>query len=153
MTELKKIGINPFPAKTEKNNYINNVLANFEKLQASGAELKLAGRLRSLREHGNLTFSHLEDGSGKIQLAFSKKAIGADSYKLFSKYIDSGDFAQVFGTAFLTHNGEKSIMVKEWKILTKAIRPLPDKWHGLADEEDKLRKRYLDILFNLQKKG
>jgi len=148
LVELKKLGVNPYPTKAEKSDFINTALVNFEKLQIDGAELKLAGRLRSLRAHGNLTFSHIEDGSGKIQLAFSKKEIGADSYKIFSKYIDIGDFAQVSGTAFLTHNGEKSIMVKDWKLLAKAIRPLPEKWHGLSDEEEKFRKRYLDILFN-----
>lgn len=148
LAELKKIGVNPFPAKAEKSNSINEILTDFEKLQKDAVKLKLAGRLRSLREHGNLTFAHLEDGSGRIQLAFSKKEIGADSYKIFSKYIDIGDFVQVSGEAFLTHNGEKSVMVKEWKILTKTIRPLPEKWHGLTDEEEKFRKRYLDILFN-----
>ncbi|MDO8668115.1 MAG: lysine--tRNA ligase [bacterium] len=148
LAALKELGINPYPAKAEKTDSVDKVLADFESLQKDGKELKLAGRLRSLRAHGNLTFAHLEDGSGKIQLAFSKKAIGAESYKTFSKYIDIGDFAQVSGTAFLTHNGEKSLMVKNWKLLTKALRPLPDKWHGIEDEEDKLRKRYLDILFN-----
>jgi len=148
LAELKKLGINPYPAKTEKSNFINKILTNFEKLQKDNTELKIAGRLRSLRAHGNLTFSNIEDGGGKMQLAFSKKEIGADSYKIFTKYIDVGDFLQISGTAFLTHNGEKSIMVKDWKILAKAIRPLPEKWHGLADEEESLRKRYLDILFN-----
>ena len=146
--ELKKLGVNPYPAKASKDETINKILNDFEKLQKDNTELRLAGRLRSLRAHGNLTFSHIEDGSGKIQLALSKKEIGADSYKIFTKYVDIGDFAQITGTAFLTHNGEKSIMVKDWKLLTKAIRPLPEKWHGLADEEESLRKRYLDILFN-----
>ncbi|MDP2736428.1 MAG: OB-fold nucleic acid binding domain-containing protein, partial [bacterium] len=148
LAELKKLGINPYPAKANKNETISKVLTDFEKLQKDKLELKLAGRLRSLRAHGNLTFAHLQDGTGKIQLAFSKKEIGADSYKTFSKYIDIGDFVQITGTAFLTHNGEKSFMVKDWEILAKAIRPLPEKWHGLSDEEELLRKRYLDILFN-----
>ena len=148
LAELRKAGINPFPARAQKNNSVSAVTADFEKLQTGETKLFLAGRLRSLRAHGNLTFAHLQDGSGKIQLAFSKKEIGADSYKTFSKYIDIGDFLQITGTAFLTHNGEKSVMVKEWKLLTKTIRPLPEKWHGLADEEERLRKRYLDILFN-----
>jgi len=148
LKELKKLGLNPYPAKAEKGDLAAGVLTDFEKLQKDGRELKLAGRLRSLRGHGNLTFAHLEDSSGKIQLAFSKKEIGADSYKIFSKFIDIGDFVEASGTAFLTHNGEKSVMVKSWKILSKSLRPLPDKWHGLSDEEEKFRKRYLDILFN-----
>ena len=153
LEELKKLGVNPYPAKASKDETINKILTDFEKLQKDNTELKLAGRLRSLRAHGNLTFSHIEDGGGKIQLAFSKKEIGADSYKIFTKYVDIGDFTQITGTAFLTHNGEKSIMVKDWKLLTKAIRPLPEKWHGLADEEESLRKRYLDILFNNEVRG
>jgi len=145
---LKKLGINPYPAKAEKANSINEVLSDFEKLQKEGTLLKLAGRLRSLRAHGNLTFAHLEDGNGKIQLAFSKKEIGDEAYKLLTKQIDIGDFIQAAGAVFLTHNGEKSLMVKSWKILAKALRPLPEKFHGLTDEEERLRKRYLDILFN-----
>ncbi|MDD4901149.1 MAG: lysine--tRNA ligase [Patescibacteria group bacterium] len=146
LAELKKIGINPYPAKVKRDRAVSQILADFEKLGQS--ELFLAGRLRSLRAHGNLTFAHLEDPSGKIQLAFSKKEIGEASYKILTKYIDVGDFLQIAGTGFLTKAGEKSIMVKSWSILTKAIRPLPEKWHGLTDEEEKLRKRYLDILFN-----
>jgi lysyl-tRNA synthetase class 2 len=148
LAELKKIGINPYPAKAEKNISINEALNNFKKPQKDSAELKLAGRLRSLRAHGNLTFAHLEDGSGRIQLAFSKKELGDNSYKILSKYIDVGDFIQASGSGFLTKAGEKSVMVKNWAILAKALRPLPEKWHGLTDEEEKLRKRYLDILFN-----
>ncbi len=148
LEELKKIGISPYPAQSRKSHSTGQVLADFEKLEKTATQLILAGRLRSLRAHGNLTFAHLEDASGKIQLAFSKKEIGADSYKMFSKFIDIGDFLEISGTAFLTHNGEKSVMVKDWKLLTKTIRPLPEKWHGLADEEERLRKRYLDILFN-----
>ena len=148
LEELKRLGINPYPAKASKSHSVNSVLNDFEKLQKNNTELILAGRLRSLRGHGNLTFAHLQDASGKIQLAFSKKEIGADSYKIFTKYIDIGDFVQITGTAFLTHNGEPSVMVKGWKLLAKTIRPLPEKWHGLADEEERLRKRYLYILFN-----
>ncbi len=148
LAELKKLGINPFPAKAKKTYSINQVLTDFEVLQKNNTEIFLAGRLRSLRAHGNLTFTSLDDGSGKIQLAFSKKEIGADSYKTFSKYLDIGDFVEAGGVCFLTHNGEKSLMVKNWKLLTKTLRPLPDKWHGIADEEEKFRKRYLDILFN-----
>ncbi|OGF31341.1 lysine--tRNA ligase [Candidatus Falkowbacteria bacterium RIFCSPLOWO2_12_FULL_45_13] len=148
LTELKKSGLNPYPSKTGRNHSVSQALADFEKITPGRGELCLAGRLRSLRAHGNLTFAHLEDGSGKIQLAFSKKETGPDSYKIFSKYIDVGDFLEVKGACFLTKAGEKSLMVKAWRILAKAIRPLPEKWHGLTDEEERLRKRYLDILFN-----
>lgn len=140
--------MNPYPAKAKRDMAVSKVLADFENCEKNQATLNLAGRLRGIRGHGNLTFAHLDDGSGQIQLAFSKKEVGAEKYKNFTKFIDIGDFVQISGAAFLTKAGEKSVMVKDWTILAKALRPLPEKWHGLTDEDEKLRKRYLDILFN-----
>ena len=148
LAELKKLGIIPYPAKSERTNRIVEILVNFDKLEKSKKNFVVAGRLRSLREHGNLTFANLDDGSASIQIAISKKEIGPDEYKNFSKLIDMGDFIEFEGTAFITHKGENSVMTNRWRILTKALSPLPDKWHGIQDEEDRLRKRYLDILFN-----
>jgi lysyl-tRNA synthetase class 2 len=148
LEEIKKLGINPYPSKADKAYSINEILTNFQKLKEENKEIIIAGRLRSVRGHGNLTFAHLEDEAGRIQIALSKKDIGTDSYKNFSNLIDIGDFIEIKGACFLTHKEEKSVMVKSWKILTKSLRPLPDKWRGLQDEEEKLRKRYLDILFN-----
>jgi lysyl-tRNA synthetase class 2 len=145
---LKEKGINPYPAKTERDFTIAEILAQFEKLQKSGKEFNIAGRLRSLREHGNLVFADLDDGTGRIQLAISKKNIGDEQYKLFLKTIDIGDFLQAAGKLFLTHTGQKSLEVTAYKILTKTLRPLPAEHFGFKDEEEKLRKRYLDILYN-----
>jgi lysyl-tRNA synthetase class 2 len=148
LEELKKLNINPYPAKTERTHMVGQVLADFEKLEKDKKIISIAGRLRSVRGHGNLSFSNLEDGTGKIQIAVSKKEVGDENFKVFTKLIDIGDFIEVKGECFKTHKGENSVMAKEWKILTKALRPLPDKWSGLQDEEEKLRKRYLDIMFN-----
>jgi lysyl-tRNA synthetase, class II len=148
LKEFKKIGINPYPAKCRRTFRIDEVIDDFENLQSNETKFFIAGRLRGKRSHGNLTFAMIDDGNGKIQLAFSKKEIGTDSYKLFDKTIDVGDFIEVSGKCFTTHKGEKSVMINEWKILAKALKPLPEKWHGLSDEEEKLRKRYLDIMFN-----
>lgn len=148
LEELKQAGLNPYPAKTERDHEITAILADFEALSGSQQSFVVAGRLRAKREHGNLAFANLEDASGNIQIAFSKKDLGVDSYKNFLKFIDVADFIQVKGYAFLTHKGEKSVMVKEWKLLTKTLRPIPDAWFGLKDEEERLRKRYLDILLN-----
>ena len=148
LEELKKKGINPYPAKVNRSHSVNEALLDFDGLQKNETAIDLVGRLRSVREHGNLTFAHLQDGTGMIQIAISKKEIGADNYKDFLKLIDTGDFIEIKGVCFVTHKGEKSVMAKEWKIISKALRPLPDKWHGLQDEEEKFRKRYLDILFN-----
>lgn len=148
LKELKEAGLVPYPAKVERDHEIASILADFEVLSGSQETFIIAGRLRAKREHGNLAFANLEDASGNIQIAFSKKDLGADSYKNFLKFIDIADFIQVKGYAFLTHKGEKSVMVREWKLLTKALRPIPDAWYGLKDEEERLRKRYLDLLLN-----
>lgn len=148
MSELVKAGINPYPAKVKRDFEIKSVLDDFESLADSQKEFYVVGRLRSKREHGNLAFANLEDASGNIQLAFSKKDIGAEAYKSFLKFIDIADFIQIKGVAFLTHKGEKSVMVKEWQLLAKALRPIPDAWYGLKDEDELFRKRYLDLLLN-----
>lgn len=148
LEELKKIGINPYPAKTNKTHDISEVILDFNKLMADKEKITIVGRLRSKRSHGNLTFANLEQNGQAIQIAVSKKEIGADEYKQFTKLIDVGDFVEIVGECFQTHKGENSINASSWRLLSKAIRPLPEKWHGLKDEEEKLRKRYLDMLFD-----
>ena len=148
LEELKKLGINPYPAKVERDSTNLEVLNNFEKLESEAKVLNLVGRLRAKRAHGNLAFSNLQDESATIQIAFSKKELGADEFKKFIKLVDVGDFIQVKGRVFLTHKGEKSLMVESFKILGKALRPIPDSWYGLKDSEDRYRRRYLDLLIN-----
>lgn len=148
LEELIKSGVNPYPAKVKRDFSIKEIVADFDALVESQKEFYIVGRLRSKREHGNLAFANLEDASGTIQLAFSKKDLGADLYKNFLKLIDIADFIQVAGNTFLTHKGEKSVMVKDWQLLSKALRPIPDSWYGLKDEDEKMRKRYLDLLLN-----
>lgn len=148
LAELEKLGIAAYPAKVRRDYLVAALLNDFDSLLESKKEFFIAGRLRAKREHGNLSFANLEDASGNIQLAFSKKDLGVEPYKNFVKLIDVADFIEVKGYAFLTHKGEKSLFVTEWKLLTKAIRPIPDAWYGLKDDEDRFRKRYLDLLLN-----
>ncbi|MFH0840808.1 MAG: lysine--tRNA ligase [bacterium] len=148
LEKIKEAGINPYPAKTERDHDIKQVLADHAFFAKRGKAVTIAGRLRRFQQHGNISFASLEDYTGKIQIAFSKKEIGDDAYKQIIKLIDVGDFIQVNGTAFTTKIGENSIMAKSWKLLTKALRPLPDKHAGFKDEEERLRKRYLDIIMN-----
>lgn len=148
LAELKNLGIATYPAKVKRDHQIAEILKDFDQLAENKQEFFIAGRLRSKREHGNLSFANLEDASGSIQLVFSKKDLPGDNYKIFIKLIDIADFIQVKGYCFLTHKGEKSLLVTEWNLLTKALRPIPDSWYGLKDEDDRLRKRYLDILLN-----
>lgn len=150
LTTLKEKGINPYPAKIKRDHEIDHVLKNYQELLKTGASFYVVGRLLSLRGHGNLTFANLEDGSASIQIALSKKILGDESYKNFVKLIDRGDFIQVKAKCFLTHKGEESLMVEEWEILTKAINSIPNSWFGLKDEEGRYRKRYLDLLLNVE---
>jgi lysyl-tRNA synthetase, class II len=150
LSELRRLSINPYPAGVKRTHEIGPVLAGFKELESKAEKITVAGRLRSKRGHGNLTFAHLEDSSGRIQVAFSKNETGGEKYKIFQKLIDVGDFLSVHGRLFTTQKGEPSLMAEKFDLLTKALRPLPDKWHGLKDEEERLRKRYLDIIFNPQ---
>ncbi|HPT08198.1 MAG TPA: lysine--tRNA ligase [bacterium] len=139
---------NPYPSKVNRTHIISEVLENFSDLESSKKEVSVAGRIMIIRGHGNLSFVNLKDFSGEIQLAFSKNELGDDNYKNFVKLIDMADFLEVSGTCFLTHKGESSLLVKSYRVLSKALLPLPEKWHGLKDNEEKLRKRYLDLLLD-----
>lgn len=135
-------GIDPFPARAFEKEAAAEVLR-----KAVGQPARLAGRIRLLRDMGNLTFLHLQDESGRIQAVLNKKELG-EEYKFWVKNLDLGDFIGVEGERFDTHKGEKSVLAKKLTLLSKSILPLPDKHKSLQDEEEKLRKRYLDILFN-----
>ena len=145
--ELEKRGIACFPARVKREQTLAEALES-----AEGAMCFVVGRLMTKRDMGKLAFAHIQDESGRMQIAFKKDDLGAEVYDLFSKLIDTGDILQVTGEKFITHKGEPSLLVKEWKLLTKAVLPLPDKFHGLQDEEVRYRKRYLDFLTNPDQK-
>ena len=147
LKRIKKAGIDPYPAKCNRTHIIKQAFDNFDKFSKSEKEIVLAGRIRIIRAHGGLTFANLEDQSGQIQLFFKRDEIGKKKYEML-KNLDVGDFIEVKGVLFTTKRGEQTLNVEKHKILTKSLLPLPEKWHGLKDEEEKFRKRYLDILFN-----
>ncbi|MDD4290334.1 MAG: lysine--tRNA ligase [Patescibacteria group bacterium] len=148
LEKIRELEIDPYPAKAQRDYYIKDVIDKFDDLEKKSSKFFIVGRLRSNRSHGNLTFAQIQDDSEMIQIALSKKEIGDEKYKQFVNLVDVGDFLEIQGNCFTTHKGEKSIMVSDWKFLSKALRPLPEKWHGFKDEEERLRKRYLDILCN-----
>lgn len=148
LATLKERGVNPYPAKVKRDHEISHVLASYDKLTESESSFYVVGRILSLRSHGNISFANLQDGSGNIQIVLSKKELGNDSYKDFTKLIDRGDFIQIKAKCFLTHKGEESLLVEEWVLLTKSINAIPSTWFGLKDEEERYRKRYLDLLLN-----
>ena len=148
LENIKKAGIDPYPAKTNRTIVCNKAVEEFEELSKDGKELVLVGRLRTIREHGRSTFANLEDGSGKLQIYLKKDELGNDKYDFFQKNFDIGDFIEVKGILFLTKKGEKTLLVKDYRILSKSLAPLPEKWHGLKDVEERFRKRYLDLIMN-----
>jgi lysyl-tRNA synthetase class 2 len=148
LEKLKSLNIEPYPANSNKTHRVSNILADFNELEKTKEIIITAGRLMSKRTHGNLIFATLRDETGEIQIALSKKEIGDDSFQAFNKLIDRGDFSEITGYCFITKKGEKSIMTQNWKLLSKSLRPLPEKWHGIKSEEERLRKRYLDIMMN-----
>jgi len=149
--KLKKFlqaGFNPYPQKTGRTHKISKVLKDFLKLKRSSREVIIAGRLRSFRGHGGAIFFDLEDGSGRIQVLLRKDMVGEKAFQFFEEYFDIGDFLEVRGEILETKTGEKTIQVSDFKMLAKSLLPLPEKWHGLKDIEERYRKRYLDLIFN-----
>jgi lysyl-tRNA synthetase class 2 len=152
---LVKAGINPYPAKYvfEKNNA--DLQSEFSSLQAgqvSDVNVKAAGRVMTYRNMGKAAFLDIRDGHAKIQIYIKADQVGQEEYKLFKDMVDLSDFIGVEGTPFRTKTNELSIVVKKWTMLTKAFRPLPEKWHGIKDTEIRYRQRYLDLIANMDVK-
>lgn len=143
LEHLRSLEINPYPSHTDE-----RISAEEAKAKPEKTAVKIAGRLVSKREMGKISFSHIKDESGKIQVAFSEKELGKESYKLFIKYFDLGDFLHIDGEIFVTHKGEITVLVKNYQLLTKTLLPLPEKFHGLADVETRYRQKYLDLIAN-----
>jgi lysyl-tRNA synthetase class 2 len=119
-----------------------------EALEAKGVRASLGGRLMSRRVMGKASFSHLQDMSGRIQLFIQRDALGEDAYAAYKRDLDLGDIVGAEGWLFKTKTGELSLRCETLRLLTKALRPLPEKWHGLADQEQRYRQRYLDLISN-----
>lgn len=147
LRELKKQKVDPYPAKSERTHTVGAVQETFTELEKTQARVAMTGRLRSLRSHGALTFADLEDESGRFQLFFHRDQLGVEKYD-FLKFLDIGDFVEVQGKVFVTQKGQQTLAVENCKLLTKSLLPLPEKWHGLSDEETRYRKRHLDLLMN-----
>ncbi|HBR80346.1 MAG: Lysine-tRNA ligase [Candidatus Uhrbacteria bacterium GW2011_GWE2_45_35] len=145
---LRQNGINPYPAKVTRTHSVKEYMGLFEEIEKQGSVVYLTGRVRTIRVHGGLTFSHIEDGSGQIQLVLKKDHLGEDNYKTFKDTVDMGDFLEVSGRPFVTQKGEHSLAVDNYQIIAKSLLPLPEKWHGLTDQEIRYRQRYLDLVSN-----
>ena len=149
---LREMGQDPYPRRFRVERSVSEARLLYEGLSAEELEkdppvVRLGGRLRAVRGHGKVSFADLSDGAGQIQLYLKKNDLDESSWQVF-KQLDLGDFLGVEGPVFRTRAGELSVAVKELTVLAKALRPLPEKYHGLADREARARQRYLDLLSN-----
>lgn len=140
-------GKDPYPAEARRTHTTSQILENFDQLQQETRPVILAGRVKSVRQHGKVTFIDLSDAYGQIQIQITPQSSNEKLYQAVTD-IDAGDFIQATGQLTLTKRGVKTVLVETWHWLSKNIRPLPDKWHGLKDAEKRYRQRELDLLLN-----
>lgn len=143
LARLKALNIQGYPERYP----VTNSLKEASTLPDGTADIRVAGRLVAIRKMGKLTFAHLQDIEGRMQIALKQDQLG-DGYGVFHEVVDIGDFVGVAGSTFTTKTGEKTVQVSEWMYLGKALRELPEKWHGLRDVELIYRQRYLDLISN-----
>jgi lysyl-tRNA synthetase, class II len=156
MNQLREDGIDPFGKRFERTNLAMEIIEEYndlekEELEAKNISVTLAGRIMTKRGKGKAGFAHIQDLSGQVQIYVRKDAVGEERYKVFTS-ADLGDIVGVTGVLFRTQTGELSIKVKDFVFLTKALRPLPDKFHGLKDVEQRYRQRYLDLIMSQESK-
>jgi len=144
---LREKGIEAYPSGSNRTMTLAEFLDKFNTIKRAKKSVTLAGRLMAFREFGGLSFGVLKDGSSQSQILFKKDNLGERAY-VDLKLLDIGDIVQVKGLAMLTKKGEKTLQVSKLTLLAKSLRPLPEKWHGLTDQETRFRQRYLDLLFN-----
>ncbi len=142
---LRAKGVDPFGARFERTHLSKDIIDDFQDLD--GSVVRIAGRLMAMRSHGKATFADVLDLSGRIQVYTRVDALGEDDYELFTS-LDIGDIIGVVGKVFRTRRGEVSVEIEGFVLLCKALRPLPEKWHGLVDIDLRYRQRYLDLIVN-----
>ena len=157
LKELRSLGINPYRNTYSVSDSSQDITDKYGKLTAEELAAKkhncsIAGRVVALRSFGKAAFSHIQDHAGRIQIYVKKEIVGEDSYSLFKK-IDIGDFIGIEGILFRTKTGELTVEVEKLSLLSKSLRPLPEKWHGLSDIEIRYRQRYVDLIVNPEVKN
>lgn len=154
LRKIRELGIDPYPFKYEVSHVSSKIQEDYSYLNPGEhveERVSTAGRITSFRMMGKAAFLHLQDESGKVQIYFKKDEIGEEKFSLL-KLLDIGDFLGVTGTIFKTKKGEVTVSTEEFTLLCKSLRPLPEKYHGLKDEEEKHRRRYLDLIMNPEAK-
>ncbi|MBP8617828.1 MAG: lysine--tRNA ligase [Candidatus Pacebacteria bacterium] len=152
VSELRKRGIDPYPLTASRQYPIEFALQKFNAWLRAKKKVVVAGRIKAIRGHGALIFADLSDQNSQIQIILKADILGKEKIKFFEDFIDLGDFIEVAGKFYLTQKKEKSVLVSNFKILAKSLRPLPKSWYGLENIEERYRKRYLDLLVNQEVK-
>lgn len=145
---LEASGMNPYASCTRRTHTIQDVLNNFSDYSDNEVEVVVAGRVMAMRRHGGSAFVDLDDGTARIQVFFSKDSIGTKLFDLLNDAIDPSDFIEVKGMVFETKRGAEAVAAADWSVLTKALQAIPAEHFGIKDEDERFRKRYLDILLN-----
>jgi lysyl-tRNA synthetase class 2 len=145
LEKIKAEGRDPFGRRFERTHQNQEIVEGFDALE--GQEVTIAGRLMTKRGHGKAAFANLSDRSGEMQIYAKIDVLGEESYQRFVD-LDLGDLIGVTGTVFRTNRGQITVQVEKWELLAKALRPLPEKWHGLKDVDIRYRQRYLDLISN-----
>lgn len=154
MRELREAGIEPYPPRSTRTHTSVEALTRYAEIEddledgRDSEQITVAGRVQTIRDMGRSIFTHLEDGHGRIQIYLRKNGLLESDIALFSDYVDRGDFIEARGCLFRTRTGEITLEVAHWRMLSKAISPPPEKWHGLSDVEERYRRRYVDLLSN-----
>jgi len=148
LQNLREQNINPYPIGSGRDRTIKKLLTHFEELESSQEPVAIAGRVRAIRKHGGVSFIVLQDESERVQLVLHRDTIGVEKYTHFHDHIDVGDILETHGPVMLTKKGERSQKITSYILLSKALLPLPEKWHGLSDVETRFRKRELDLIAN-----
>ncbi|PIR50323.1 lysine--tRNA ligase, partial [Candidatus Peregrinibacteria bacterium CG10_big_fil_rev_8_21_14_0_10_54_7] len=140
---LRKKGTPPYAAKCDRTHTLEE-----GKGSKDGTKIRTAGRVMLFREMGGMIFATLQDHTGRLQVAWKADEIPEEEFKNVQEFVDLGDIIGISGERFTTKKGEPTILVKEWTMLSKALRQPPEKWHGIADQETAWRQRYLDLMSN-----
>ncbi len=145
---LKEAGMDPYPASVPRTTSLKEFEEKFNVYQKKDKDVSLTGRIISNRGQGGLFFATLDDGTAKFQIVLKKEEISEHLFNLWKRSLDLGDIVSVTGSPYITKKEVESLLVKEWRIASKSLLPLPDKWSGLTDQDEKLRKPYLELLLN-----
>ena len=157
LNDIREKGLDPFGKRFERSHLATEILDKYSELEKEdldnqGIKVTIAGRVMTKRGKGKAGFAHIQDISGQIQIYVRQDAVGEEQYDIFNHLVDLGDIVGISGQVFKTKVGELSVKASNFEILTKALRPLPDKFHGLKDVEQRYRQRYLDLIMSEESK-